>query len=93
MNCPNNHYYDLYLLAVHLFIERKYIYLARAFFFNFIYFQRGGRREKHQCVIASQVPLTGDLAHNLRMCPDWELNQRLCGLQSGAQSTEPGLLS
>ena len=31
----------------------------------------------------------GDLACNLGMCPDWELNQRPFGLQTGAQSTEP----
>ena len=30
--------------------------------------------EKHQCVVASYVPPTGDLAYNLGMCPDWELN-------------------
>ena len=29
--------------------------------------------EKHQCVVASCVPLTGDLALNPGMCPDWEL--------------------
>ena len=26
--------------------------------------------EKHQCVVASHVPPTGDLAHNPGMCPD-----------------------
>ena len=47
---------------------------------HFIYFfrQRGrkGRREgqKHQCVVASHVPPTGDLACNPGLCPDWELN-------------------
>ena len=25
--------------------------------------------EKHQCVVASHVPPTGDLAYNLGMCP------------------------
>ena len=30
--------------------------------------------EKHQCVVASPVPLTGDLAHHPGMCPDWESN-------------------
>ena len=28
--------------------------------------------EKHQCVVASMHPTTGDLAHNRGMCPDWE---------------------
>ena len=38
---------------------------------------REGKREgkKHQCVIASHAPPTGDLAHNPGMCPDWESNQ------------------
>ena len=31
--------------------------------------------EKHQCVVASWVLPTGDLAHNPGMCPDWESNQ------------------
>ena len=49
-------------------------------------------REKHQRVVTSHMPLTGDLACNLGMCPDWELNWRLFGLQAHAQSTDqPGL--
>ena len=39
-------------------------------------------------------PLTGDLACNPGMCPDWESNWRPFGSQAGAQSTElhqPGL--
>ena len=46
-------------------------------------------REKHQCVVASHVPPSGDLACNPGMCPDWELNQRPVGSQAGTQSTEP----
>ena len=34
-----------------------------------------GEGEKHQCVVASHVPLTGCLACNPGMCPDWETNQ------------------
>ena len=45
--------------------------------------------EKHQCVVASHAPPTGDLAYNPGMCPDWELNQWLFGSQAVAQSTEP----
>ena len=49
-------------------------------FIHFI-FRQGGRDgeregEKHQCVVASRVPPTGDLACNPGMCPDWELNAR-----------------
>ena len=45
-------------------------------------------RGKHQCVIASHVPPTGDLARYPGMCPDWELNHQPFGLQASAQSTE-----
>ena len=31
--------------------------------------------EKHQCVVASRVPPTGDLACDPGMCPDWESDQ------------------
>ena len=47
-------------------------------FYLFIFRERGreGEREgeKHECVVASHALLTGDLAHNPGMCPDWELN-------------------
>ena len=45
--------------------------------FIYLFLERGeGEREgeKHQCVVASHAPTTGDLAHNPGMCPDWELN-------------------
>ena len=44
--------------------------------------------EKRQCVAASLVPHTGDLAHTPGMCPDWGSNQRPFGLQASNQSTE-----
>ena len=51
-------------------------------FLEFIFREREGEREgeKHQCVIASRVPPTGDLAHNPGMCPDCESNRRPFGL-------------
>ena len=68
-----------------------YTFLKR--FYLFIFRQRGreGEREgeKHQCVVASHTPTTGDPARNPGMCPDWESNQQLFGSQAGAQSTEP----
>ena len=38
---------------------------------------REGEREgeKDQCAVASCAPLSGDLAHNPGICPDWESNQ------------------
>ena len=60
---------------------------------DFIYLLERGREgeregEKHQCVVVSCVPPTGDLAHNPGLCPDWESNQRPFGLQASTQSTE-----
>ena len=48
-------------------------------YFIYLFFrerEREGEREgeKHPCVVASQVPLTGDLACNPGMCPEWESN-------------------
>ena len=46
--------------------------------FIYLFLERGERREreggKHQCVVASHTPPTGDLARIPHMCPDWELN-------------------
>ena len=45
--------------------------------------------EKHQCVVASLMLPTGDLACNTGIRPDWELNWLPFGSQAGTQSTEP----
>ena len=74
------------------FLFFKLIYFSEFlnFFKDFIYFLRegkGGRKEeKHQCVVASHLPPTGDLAHNPGTCPDWELNRPLIS-QASTQST------
>ena len=71
------------------------VYNFLSFFKFYLFtFREKGREgeeegEKHQCVVASHVPLTGDLARNPGMCPDWELNWRPFDLQAGTQSTEP----
>ena len=45
--------------------------------------------KKHQCVVASCAPPTGDLARNPGMCPDWESNLQPVGSQASTPSTEP----
>ena len=69
------------------------MYFSFVRFYLFIFRQRGREKEregeKHQCVVASRVPCTGDLAYNPGMCPNWESNWQPFGLQNGAQSTEP----
>ena len=64
------------------------IYFLR--FYLFIFRERGREKEQeeHQCVVASQAPPTGDLAHTPSMCPDWEVNPQPFVLQAHAQSTE-----
>ena len=62
--------------------------------FIYLYLERGEGKEKerggkHQCVVASRVPPSGELVYNAGVCPDWESNQRPFGLQAGTQSTEP----
>ena len=46
--------------------------------FIYLFLERGGGKkkegEKHQCVIATCVPHSGNLASNPGMRPDWELN-------------------
>ena len=64
------HTEDSQLMFLSLFFLR--------FYYLFIFREKGrvGEREgeKHQCVVASHMPSTGDLVHNPHMCPNWELN-------------------
>ena len=69
-------------------------YFLKDFIYLFLDSEGEREREKHQCVVASCLPPTRDLASNPDMCPEGELNWRPFGSQSGAQSTEahqPGL--
>ena len=72
--------------------------LKGCFYYLLLFRERGKEREgeKQQCVVASHVPPSGDLAHTPGMCPDRISNQGPFGLQAGTQSTEthqPGLNS
>ena len=59
-----------------LFKNAKFSSTTFLFFKDFIHLfletGKGGEREgeKHQCVVASPAPPTGDLARNPGMCPD-----------------------
>ena len=72
-------------------LKSKWFFSSSLRFYLFIFRQgKGGKEgEKHQCVVASHEPPTGDLACIPGMCPDWESNQRHFGSQAGAQFTEP----
>ena len=63
--------------------------------FYILIFREGGREgeregEKHQRVVASGGPSTGDLVQNpgTSALPDWESNLQPVGWQASAQSTE-----
>ena len=61
--------------------------------FIYLFLERGEGREnegeKHQCVVASCAPPTGDLACIPGVFPDWESNWQPVGSHTGAQSAEP----
>ena len=69
---------------------RKSFFFFLRFYFIFRQGREGEREgEKHQCVVASCTPPTGNLAHNPGMCPDWDSNQWTFSLLASTQSTEP----
>ena len=43
--------------------------------FIYLFLERERTGEKHQCVVASHAPPTGDLAHNPGMCPKVGIKQ------------------
>ena len=61
---------------IHRLALHPLIYTSQGDFFKFIFREMGREEEregeKHQCVVASHMPPTGDLAHNPGMSPDWE---------------------
>ena len=56
-------------------------FLLKILFIYLLERAREGEREKHQCVVASRVSPTGDLACAL----DFELNQQPFALLAGTQ--------
>ena len=74
---------------VFIFLSFLFFFFWRFYLFLKIGEWRGERGEvKHQCVVASHVAPTGDLAHDPGMCPDWESNQWHFRLQARTHSTE-----
>ena len=69
------------------------IFLFYLFIFKILFREGEGREkkgEKHQCVVVSCMPPTGDLACNTGMCPGLALDWWLpFGLWDNAQPTEP----
>ena len=88
-------YKEVSHVYLHLYLDQKS--RSNSFFFFlkilFIFRERGkeGEREgeKHQCVIASRMPPTGDLTRNPCMCPGRESNQWHFDSHTGTQCTEP----
>ena len=70
-------------------VQSQKMGLVKKILFIFREAREGEREgEKHQSMVASHAPHTGDLACIPGMCPDWELNQRPFGSQAHTQSTE-----
>ena len=65
-----------------MILGRKSFFFLRISLFIFSERGRQGEREgeKLQCVVASYMAHTGDLARSPGMCPDSESNWRLFGL-------------
>ena len=68
----------LWLTFPWLVCDNQFVFLFLLRFYLFILRETGmegeKQRGKHQCVVASHTPATGDLDHNPVMCPDWESN-------------------
>ena len=84
--CYSKFYFLFILLNIHIWppsVPRTIQTLYKYYLCIFREIGREGEREeeKHQCVVASHAPPTGDLACNPGMCPNWESNQRPFGSQ------------
>ena len=75
------------LSSIFLFFLRFYLFLERGE--GKERGREGSMRKRYMDWLPLTRPPTGDLACNLGMCPDWELNWQPFGLQAGTQSTEP----
>ena len=77
--------------AAAFIVNFSFLFFLRLYLFIFRERVREGEREgeKHQCVVASCMPSTGDLACNPGMCPDWGLNRQPFVSLASTQSTEP----
>ena len=93
INVSLSHQYFSLSLSPSLPLSLKINKILKKRFYWFIFRERGreGERkgEKHQCVVASCMFPTEDLACNPSMCPDWQLNQWPLASQASTQSTEP----
>ena len=95
---PKGPYQDTsQLKCQRLKIKRESFFKKILYLFIFRGRGREGERERERNInvqeiyksVASSMPLTGNLAYNPGMCPDWDSNwQPLCS-QAGTQSTEP----
>ena len=80
---PRDHLTVVHVHEKICFIFLKILFLGRGR-------EEAREGEKHQCVVASPAPPTGDLACNPGTCPDWESNWQPCGSQASAQCTSQG---
>ena len=76
------------------FLSSRFFFFLR--FYLFIFREKGSQGEKegekHQCVVASCMPPTGDLASSPGMCSDWKLKRMTLWFAACDQPTEPQIL-
>ena len=80
----NQSHFTIYLHTLKERQHRSWLCHFLKRFYLFIFREGKGEwreGEKHQCVVASCVPPTGDLVRNPGMCPVWNLNQQPFGPQ------------
>ncbi|KAF6099814.1 hypothetical protein HJG60_011545 [Phyllostomus discolor] len=90
-HCPRPFQPELIMTSRSILQLCPYIFSDILLIFIFRKREKEGERkgEKHQCVVASHTPPTGDLAGNPGSHPGWESNLRLFSSQASTQSTEP----
>ena len=61
-------------MFLYISVKNVFVVFLKDFIYSFLFSERGreGEREeeKYQCMVASYVPYTDDLAHNPGICPD-----------------------
>ena len=78
-------------LSILLFSLLHIVFFKDSYLIVFRGSRREGKRdgEKHQCVVASHVPLTGDLACNPGMCRRLGIELATLGFAGWCSTTEP----
>lgn len=75
------------LWPINLLLRALLLFFPQIYFFFFNFFWERGSEKYH--LTASCMPTTGNRAHNLSICPDWESKKWPLGPWNNDKSTEP----